>query len=114
MQMATRWLVLLTGLFLFIGQGLAQAIECTTCDKNLSACRTPAHDKYVSCMKGDNSKCGAKCTGDCKNDKEIQRCTQSCVKTCQGGTTCQASFTTASAQCTDSYRSCKKDCTTQR
>ena len=112
--MKNRRLVLLTTFFLLIGPGLAHAVECATCDKNLSECRSPAHARYVTCMKGDNAKCGPKCANDCRNDKEIQKCTQSCVKSCQGGTTCQAAYTTASTQCTASYRNCKKDCTAQR
>jgi len=106
--------VLLTALFLFIGYGIAYSVECATCDKNLTDCRTPVHARYVDCMKGGNARCSGKCSTDCKNDKEVQKCMLSCVKSCQGGNTCQATFTSASAQCTTSYRSCRKDCTSPR
>lgn len=100
--------------FLLMGQGLAVAVECATCDKNLTTCRSAPHTQYVSCMKGGNSQCSAKCAGDCKNDASLQKCTLNCVKGCQGGSTCQATYEAANAQCTSSYRSCKKDCTAPR
>ena len=103
---------LLIVLFLLAGQGLTNAADCASCDRSLTSCRTPLHDKYVSCMNSGGQSCGSKCAADCKGD---QKCTYSCVKTCQGGSSsCQATFTSASAQCMNAYTSCKKGCTVTR
>lgn len=100
---------LLTTLFLLVGQCLALAVECAQCDRSYADCRTPNQARYVSCMNNNKTSCGAKCAADCKSD---QKCTYSCVKTCQSGSSsCQGAFTTASAQCTNTYQSCKKGCT---
>ena len=105
----------LTGLFLFIGQSLALAAECATCDRDLATCRTPLQARYVSCMNNDKESCGSKCSNDCKDNKEGQKCTLSCVKNCQGSSSsCQGTFKTASTQCTNTYQACKKGCTVTR
>ncbi len=108
------WPALCAALFLLLGQGMALAAECATCDRNYAACRSPIQARYVICMNADNSRCGSKCTNDCRNDKEIQKCTVACVKNCQGGSSCQETFTSANAQCLNTYRACKKDCTIPR
>ena len=105
---------LLTALFLFIGQCVALAAECASCDRDLAGCRSPLQARYVTCMNGDKASCGTKCSTDCKNDKEAQKCTLSCVKNCQGGTSCQGTFTSANAQCMNNYRTCKNGCTVTR
>src|SRR5262245_13365225 len=102
----------LTGLFLLIGQSLVLAAECAACDRSYADCRSPLQARYVSCMNSNNTVCGAKCSDDCKGNKEIQKCTVACVKSCQGGgSSCQGTFKTASAQCTNTYQSCRKGCT---
>jgi hypothetical protein len=99
-------------LFLLAGQSLALAADCASCDRGFANCRSPIQAKYVSCMNGSGASCGSKCASDCKND---QKCTYACVKTCQGGSSsCQGSFTSASAQCMNTYKSCKNGCTVTR
>lgn len=105
---------LLTALFLFIGQSFALAAECATCDRSYADCRTPIQARYVSCMNSNKASCGTKCSNDCKNDKEAQKCTLSCVKNCQGGSSCQGTFSSANQQCVSTYRTCKNGCTVTR
>ena len=105
---------LCAALFLLLGHGAALAVECATCDRNYVNCRSPIQARYVTCANADNSRCGSKCTNDCKDNKEIQKCTIACVKSCQGGSSCQGTFTSANAQCLNTYRACKKDCTVPR
>ena len=104
--------MLFTIVFLLAGLNLAHAVDCASCDRSLSDCRSPLQAKYVSCMNSGSQSCGSKCGTDCKGD---QKCTYSCVKTCQGGSSsCQGTFTSASAQCMNAYSSCKKGCTVTR
>jgi hypothetical protein len=105
---------LCSALFLLFGQSAAFAVECATCDKNLSDCRTAPHTQYVNCAKGSGPKCSEKCAADCKGNATLQKCTLDCVKSCQGGSTCQATYEKASAQCTSTFRNCRKDCTAPR
>ena len=112
--MTNRWLVLWVALFLFVWQGLAFAVECATCSRNLTDCQKPTHDQYVNCMKGRNASCSTKCASDCQGKKEVQKCTLDCSKSCQGGTSCRATFTAASTQCINTYKSCKNSCTVTR
>ena len=107
-------LALLAALLLLIGQSFALAVECATCNRNLTACQRPTHSTYVNCMKGANTSCSSKCASDCQGKKEVQKCTFDCSKACNGAASCQATFTTASAQCINTYKSCKNGCTVTR
>ena len=104
-------LVLWTALFLLVGYGLAHAVECSTCSRNLGECQKPAHNRYVDCMKASNPSCRSKCVSDCQGKKDIQKCTLDCSKSCGGGTSCQAVLASANKQCADTYRACRKSCT---
>ena len=99
----------------FATLGFTHAADCATCSKNLNDCQKPAHMTYVNCMKGNNNaSCGSKCAGDCKGKADVQKCTLDCTKSCQGGQTCQKTFSTASAQCLSTYKACKNGCTVTR
>ena len=104
-------IALLSALLLCFGQSLAHAAECPACSRNLTDCQKPAHSTYVNCMKGSNTSCSSKCATDCQGKKEVQKCTFDCSKACGGSASCQATFTTASAQCINSYKTCKNGCT---
>jgi hypothetical protein len=111
----TLWtaLFLVSG-FLTFGQSPALSLECVVCERNFADCRLPAQAKMASCMNSEKSGCGTKCSDDCKNEKEAQKCTVNCVKSCQGKGSCQATFASANAQCTSTFRACKTGCTVTR
>ena len=102
---------LFSAAFLLMGQSMALAVECATCERNLANCRMPAQAKFVTCMNGAKTECSNKCATDCKGQKDSQRCTINCVRSCQGAGSCQATFASVTTLCGNTYQACKKDCT---
>ena len=103
-------------LLMLVAPGFLYAADCATCSRNLTDCQKPAHSNYVSCMntKAKDTSCTNKCAGDCQGKKEVQKCTLDCTRSCQGGGLCQATFTTASTQCINAYKTCRNGCTAAR
>ena len=103
-------------LFVLAAQSFLYAVECATCSRALTDCQKPAHASYVSCMsaKAKDTSCSSKCAGDCQGKKDVQKCTLDCSKSCQGGGLCQSTFTTASTQCINAYKTCRNGCTATR